>query len=94
MYLGRGVNMANLKGKIKKLQTALVKSGIRVKVNQLQFYSQDQNRMITQYHICTQQEKYNQKKEKYEVKDVEILKTCSCVEVIKCLLDLYEQVRV
>lgn len=41
--------MANLKGKVKKLQTAIVQRGLIIKINQNQFYSDDQKRMITIY---------------------------------------------
>ena len=80
--------MANLRGKMKKLQTAIIKRGMVVKINQNQFYSEDQNRMITSYRIITPVECYNQGK----TKDYEVLKTCSMVEVIYCLLDIYKAV--
>ena len=44
--------MANLRGKMEKLQTARVKNGLIVKINQNQFYSEDQKRMITSYQIA------------------------------------------
>ena len=84
--------MANLKNKMKKLQTALVKSGIIISINHTQFYSEDQQRMITQYHILTPQDVWDEKQKKYVKKNKEILKTCSMVEVIKCLLEQYRQV--
>ena len=68
----------NLNGKLKKLQTALVKKGIIIKINTNQFYSEEQHRMITQYRVCEDNE--------------ELIKTCSMVEVIKCLLERYRQV--
>ena len=45
--------MANLKGKVKKLQTAIVQRGLIIKINQNQFYSEYQKRMITMYRILT-----------------------------------------
>lgn len=84
--------MANLKGKTKKLQTAIIKRGMIVKINQNQFYSVDQNRMITSYRIITPVECYNQGKREWKTKDYEILKTCSIVDVIYCLLDIYKAV--
>lgn len=77
---------------MKKLQTAIVKSGTPIKINQNQFYSADQNRMITQYHILVPETVWSEKKQAYVRKDNEILKTCSMVEVIKCLLDKYREV--
>ena len=81
--------MANLKGKVKKLQTAIIKRGMVVKINQSQFYSADQ---ITSYRIITPVECYNQGKKEWKTKDYEVLKTCSMVEVIYCLLDIYKAV--
>ena len=84
--------MANLRGKMKKLQTAIIKRGMVVKINQNQFYSEDQNRMITSYRIITPVECYNQGKKEWKTKDYEVLKTCSMVEVSYCLLDIYKAV--
>ena len=84
--------MANLRGKMKKLQTAIIKRGMVVKINQNQFYSKDQNRIITSYRIITPIECYNQGKGEWKNKDYEILKTCSMVDVIYCLLDIYKAV--
>ena len=74
--------MANLRGKMKKLQTALVKRGMIIKINQRQFYSEDQSRMITSYSIVTPVECYYPGKEEWKTKEYEILKTCSMVDVI------------
>ena len=84
--------MAILRGKMKKLQTALVKRGMIIKINQRQFYSEDQSRMITSYSIVTPVECYYPGKEEWKTKEYEILKTCSMVDVIFCLLDIYKAV--
>ena len=84
--------MANLKGKMRKLQTALVKTGIIVKINQNQFYSSDQKRMITSYRIITQVECYNEKKNEWKTKDYEVLSSCSVVDIINCLIEIYRAV--
>ena len=84
--------MANLRGKMKKLQTAIIKCGMVVKINQSQFYSADQNRMISSYRIITPVECYYPGKKEWKTKDYEILKTCSMVDLIYCLLDIYKAV--
>ena len=48
--------------------------------------------MITSYRIITPVECYNQGKKEWKTKDYEVLKTCSMVEVIYCLLDIYKAV--
>lgn len=84
--------VANLKGKMRKLQTAIIKCGMVVKINQNQFYSVDQNRMITSYRIITPVCCYNKFSKEWKTRDYEILKTCSMVDVIYCLLDIYKAV--
>lgn len=87
-----GVFLLNLRGKMKKLQTAIVKTGLVIKINQNQFYSAEQNRMITSYRICTPVDYWSEKFNEWKVTDYEILKTCSMPEVIFCLLDIYKAV--
>lgn len=82
----------NLKGRMKKLQNAIVKTGFVVKVNTRQFYSAEQKRMITSYSITTPAESYSERKHEWKVVDYEILRTCSTPDVIFCLLDIYKAV--
>lgn len=82
----------NLKGKMKKLQTAIVKTGLVIKIHTNQFYSAEQKRMITSYRVCTPIDYYSEKYEEWKVTDYEILKTCSMPDVIFCLLDIYKAV--
>lgn len=84
--------MANLKGKVKKLQTAIVQRGLIIKINQNQFYSDDQKRMITIYRILTPVYTFKQKKQEWKTEDLEILKTASVPDVIFCLLEIYKAV--
>lgn len=81
----------NLNGRMKKLQTAIVKTGLVIKINTNQFYSDEQKRMITSYRICTPitYERYQE----WKTMDYEILKTCSMPDVIFCLLDIYKAVK-
>ena len=83
----------NLKGKMKKLQTAIIKSGCLIKINTIQFYSAEQRRMITLYSIKTTITYYAQRKEQWKEMDYEILSTCSMPEVIFCLMDIYKAVK-
>ncbi len=82
----------NLRGKIKKLQSAIVIKGLIIKISQNQFYSTDQKRMITSYCILTPVTYYSERKRCWKDMDYEILKTCSVVDVIFCLRDIYEAV--
>lgn len=84
--------MANLKGKVKKLQTAIVQRGLIVKINHNQFYSEDQKRMITIYRIITPVCTFKKNKQEWKTEDYEILKTASMPDVIFCLLEIYKEV--
>lgn len=84
--------MANLKGKVKKLQTAIVQRGLIIKINQNQFYSDDQKRMITMYRILTPVYTFKKNRQEWKMEDFEILKTASITDVIFCLIDIYKAV--
>lgn len=82
----------NLKGRMKKLQTAIVKTGLVIKINTNQFYSDDQKRMITSYRICTPITYFSKRYQEWKTKDYEILKSCSMIDIVFCLLDIYKAV--
>lgn len=82
----------NLTGKMKKLQMAIVKSGLPVKVNTQQFHSVDQNRMINSYRV-TIPVSSRTKDGEWKEKEYEVIKTCSMPEVIFCLADIWKAVR-
>lgn len=81
--------MANHNRLIGKLQTAILNVGGMVKVNTHQFYSEEQNRMVTSYSVAAPA--WSQAKRKKV--DRELLKTCSAVEVVKFLADMLEGMR-
>lgn len=84
--------MANLKGKVKKLQTAIVQRGLIIKINHNQFYSEDQKRIITIYRILTPVYTFKKNKQEWKTEDYVILATASIPEVILCLIDIYKAV--
>ena len=73
----------NIKQTINKLQKALLHKGYIYKLNTYQFYSEQQNRLITGYRITEKQGK----------KDVELLNSCSQVEVLKWFAEKWKEVR-
>lgn len=81
----------DLKGKVKKLQNALLNKGVLTKIETTQFYSEDQKRMITMYHLKQKQDKYSKSKGWQQYWE-EIIKTASIPEVIFCLVDMYKAV--
>ena len=75
--------MANLRGIAAKLQTALCRKGIYVKINQIQTYSEKSERMVTKY-MLIQTERIAGRN-----KNTTILATYQLAEVVKRLADMY-----
>ena len=80
----------NIKQTINKLQKALIQRGYIYKINTYQFHSKQQNRMITGYRI-TQKQPYRKKNGEMSEKDVELLNSCSQVEVLKWFVGEWEK---
>ncbi len=82
----------NIRKTINKLQSALIAKGYIYKINTYQFYSKEQNRMITGYRI-TEKQPYQKKNGEMSVKDVELLNSCSQVEVLKWFVKNWNEVK-
>ena len=82
----------NIRATINKLQKALIQHGYIYKINTYQFYSEQQNRMITGYRI-TQKQPYRKKNGEMSAKDVELLNSCSQVEVLKWFVSKWNEVK-
>lgn len=80
------VNVANLTRMIKKLQTAILNAGGMVKLATRQFYSEDQERMITVHSVSIPV--WSERAQK--MVDREQISTCSTAEVVKYLADMLE----
>ena len=74
---------------IKKLQSAILSENGCAKVNTHQFQSEEQNRMVTSYSVVVPT--WSEVKKK--MVDIEKLKTCSAVEVVKFLANMLEELR-
>ena len=81
--------MSKLNQLIRKLQTAILNKGVKVKVNTHQFFSNEQNRMMTSYTVT--ERKWSD--EKRRITDQMVLKTCSTVEVVKFLAKMLEELQ-
>lgn len=82
----------NIRQIINKLQKALMQHGHIYKIGTYQFYSEQQNRLITGYSV-TEKQPYRKKNGEMSKKDVELLNTCSQVEVLKWFVGKWEEVR-
>lgn len=81
----------NIKQTTNKLQKALIQRGYIYKINTYQFYSEQQNRVITGYRI-TQKKPYRKKNGEMSEKDVELLNSCSQAEVLKWFVGEWEKI--
>ena len=76
---------------MKKLQRAILSTGLVIKIGTSQFYSPEQGRMITMWILSTPtlQNGLNG----WRMRDYEILRTASVVEAVKCLAEIWEEVK-
>ena len=77
---------------MRKLQRAILQTGLVIKIGTTQFYSAEQKRMITIYILSTRVLQKNQRGE-WKEKDYEILRTASQIEVENCLNNIWQAVR-
>lgn len=85
--------MANLRSLMKKLQKAILHTGLVVKVGTTQFYSAEQQRMITIYILSTPVFQRNRNGE-WRDKDYQILRSASVIEIVQCLNEIYQQLKI
>lgn len=83
--------MPNLNGIMKKLQRAILSTGLIIKIGSSQFYSADQNRMITMWTVSTPT--LERIRNGWKVRDMEIIRTASQVDVVMTLKEIWEQSR-
>lgn len=83
--------MPNLNGIMKKLQRAILSTGLIIKIGSSQFYSADQKRMITMWTVSTPT--LERTRNGWNVRDMEIIRTASQVDVVMTLKEIWEQSR-
>lgn len=81
----------NLNVTMKKLQRAILSVGLVIKISTSQFYSEEQDRMITMWILTTPA--LQNGRNGWKMRDYEILRTASAIEVVKCLADIWEQAK-
>lgn len=74
--------MASLRALAFKLQTALMCKDIKIKINQMQAYSEKMNRMVTKYVV------YEYRPDE-KPKNVTLLETYQIADVVKLLASRY-----
>ena len=82
----------NLNAIMRKLQRAILQKGLVIKIGSTQFYSAEQNRMIT-IHILSTRITYRNTHGEWKERDFEILRSASQIEIVNCLNDIWQAVR-
>ena len=81
--------MTNLKVITRKLQKAILSTGLIIKIGTSQFYSKDQERLITVTIISTPT-LHLTKRGEWKDCDYEILRTASQYDTVMCLKEIWE----
>ena len=81
----------NLNTNMKKLQRAILSTGLVIKIGISQFYSPEQGRMINIWILSTPT--LQNRRNGWRMRDYEILRTASAVEAVKCLAGIWDQVK-
>ena len=84
--------MANLNSIAKKLQKAILQKGLVIKMGTSQFYSAEQNRLITMYILSTRVLE-RKKNGEWKYYNYDILRTASQIEIVNCLNDIWRAVK-
>lgn len=77
---------------MRKLQRAILQTGLVIKIGTTQFYSAEQKRMITMYNLSTRIN-YRNTHGEWKERDYEILRSASQIEIVNCLNDIWQAVR-
>lgn len=84
--------MAKLNNTMRKLQRAIITKRLIIKIGTSQFYSEEQKRIITVYILSTPYMTQNRNGD-WKIRDLEILRSASQLEITMCLKDIWEAVR-
>lgn len=82
----------NINGTMKKLQMAILQTGLVITISRSQFYSVEQNRFIPMISLSTRVFHYFEKSDEWKEQTFEIIRTSSQVDALMCLVDIYRAV--
>lgn len=82
----------NINSKMKKLQIAILQSGLAISINRSQFYSVEQNRFIPMVSLSTKVFHYYERLGEWKDQTFEIIRTSSQADALMCLLEIYKAV--
>ena len=82
----------NFNATIKKLQTAILQTGLVINISRSQFYSADQKRFIPIVTLSTKVFHYYEKTGEWKDQTFEIIRTSSQVDALLCMVEIYKAV--
>lgn len=91
-FIVNEVEELNINSKMKKLQMAILQSGLAISINCSQFYSVEQNRFIPMVSLSTKVFHYYERLGEWKDQTFEIIRTSSQVDALMCLLEIYKAV--
>ena len=83
----------NINATLKKLQTAILQTGLVISITRSQFYSPEQKRFIPIITLTTPVFHYYERLGKWKTQNYEIIRTSSQIDALMCMLDIYEAVK-
>jgi len=87
-----GRDEMNIAGTMKKLQKAILQTGLVININRTQFYSANQKRFIPVISLTTKVFHYYESTCEWKDQTFEIIRTSSQVDALMCLVDIYKAV--
>lgn len=92
LFCQKGSEIVNINNTMKKLQKAILQTGLAVAISRSQFYSVDQNRFIPIISLTTKVFHYSKKTDEWKDQTFEIIRTSSQVDALMCMVDIYKAV--
>lgn len=90
-FFERG-EVVNINGTMKKIQMAILQTGLVITISRSQFYSQEQKRFIPMISLSTKVFHYYEKFGEWKDQTFEIIRTSSQVDALMCMVDIYKAV--
>lgn len=82
----------NINVTMRKLQTAILQTGLAITISRSQFYSSEQKRFIPIISLSTKVYHYYERTGEWKDQTFEIIRTSSQVDALKCMVDIYKAV--
>lgn len=82
----------NINVTMRKLQTAILQTGLAITISRSQFYSSEQKRFIPIISLSTKVYHYYEKAGEWKDQTFEIIRTSSQVDALLCMVDIYKAV--